>query len=690
MKNPLKNLALPLLLSLTLIACSGADSNGTDVTASNTRIDLKNSRVYISHIDEAIEVTHSLTVPNIDTDETEPYESIYDAYNQAQANNKASTINMNALAVYGDIRTDYVRTDAIANLADGDITSSNNVTRLSGAAAKIDFEIGGNIAGINLYINDGSANKTYSATATGNPFHVNNVSIAGAPADSDTTVNLYWNINAKQVFGYFSTYIAYIDWAISKSGTDLTATNTNLIDADYDIAGMMVAGVESKTGELITEGKTIFTGKGRGYHTDNAGDRIGVTFTLNANIDFSNKSIKLASTASKSCSNIAFTGCTTSNSFYNFATKNPIIYDGNNISGAIIGSDADSSYKGIADARFYGDYGDELAGSFAMTDDNNNQYYGVFGSEGEVNLRFIETARGTTIVGLPSLEKTSSSLTGFNDTSRNNTSNNALAVDSIVQLTYKNFTVTNAKISGGVAEFDFDGSGNFKSDGLTLFFDDKKYETTGGTGTADKITDTSATVGGGSTDVPDEFELYKDMTRFGFTPNYLAALYWEVEVGLIYADQYFGYGITGFETDKADIPTAGDATFKGKGQGVYYSVDDDSLLFYFNIIANVDFVDRQAALESTETCDGTLNADNKCDATDYSEHNFSGDASYAAGVNAVEFNNLTTDGNKNSPQMHGTANARFYGGGTDAATEFGGTFSLNNYEAGYIGYFGAK
>ena len=288
------------------------------------------------YLNDAVAVTHEQTIST-------EYADI-----DALVGNNAS-ITMNALGVFGDIRTDYVRASHIASLNDGDITPSNSITRLSGAAAAITFDAT-KITAVNLYLD----NTTYSAAGNANGDEVTNSTITEAPDGSTATLNLYRgsNTEAVTIFGYTSTNIAYIDWAVSKVGTDLTEANTNLTDANYDIKGMMVAGVETTT--LIDTGKTVFTGKGRGYVNFADATRKGVKFTLNANIDFMAKSVGLVSTASKLCTDDTFGTCTAGDSSYDFKTTEAISYDGNNISGAIIANSAEAGYKGFADARFYG------------------------------------------------------------------------------------------------------------------------------------------------------------------------------------------------------------------------------------------------------------------------------------------------------------------------------------------------
>ncbi|MCH9844301.1 MAG: transferrin-binding protein-like solute binding protein, partial [Alphaproteobacteria bacterium] len=533
-----------------------------------TGIDLSAERAFDdSSIDKAIDANIDMAVRNAIED---------DNHANIEAAFPSSTITMNGLGVYGDSRTDYRRTANIDNLAKGDITPSNSITRFSGAAASITF-VGGTIMVVNLYLDDG---KIYTATDTGN-VSANDLSanIAqggnGAPDTATTAkLNLRRGIQAdNEVFGYSSSNIAYIDWNISKSNTDLTATNKNLIDSNYDIAGMMVTGVETADSAIIDAGKTIFTGKGRGYvkFSVEGQPRRSIRFTMTANIDFSKKEVTFASTASKLCTNATFSNCPANISSYNFQTVKPILYSVNNISvnnisGAITNSDGHADgFKGMADARFYGAAGKEFAGSFAMSDADNNHYYGVFGSEIGDNYIISETSIDTTVANVPPENRRT--LTGFNDTMANraNKDDVTLPVASIVQITSNSTdnTITNESISGGVTLFDYANDGDFLifSDNvvdniniLNLYFANKKYriDVNDAGLDADDISIESQSGEAASSDGIDPTYLNFYRNNFGFTADYMAVIEWQVANN---NDNTRGFGITGFETAGNDIPT---------------------------------------------------------------------------------------------------------------------------------------
>ncbi len=306
------------------------------------------------------------------------------------ANNSLATITMNALGVYANDNADYT---LLADKAWGDMEHYNSdrtvkVARLAGAAASVTFTT--NISTISLYLNDGSE-KTYTTTdgtaTLGNSLVGANIT-TGAPSDSETaTVNLYRGAEANSIFDFTSSNIAYIEWHIKKDA-DVTTSNTGTSADGYDISGLMVTGVQTADANITNSGIGYFAGKGRGYVNLNGStpSRKGIVFDITVNVNFANTSLTLASTNSMQCTNATFSSCNAGNDTYNFESDGAISYAGmgNNISGAIKASTSSSSFAGQADARFYGtdtNASTEFAGSFAMNDDDNNQYYGVFGAE---------------------------------------------------------------------------------------------------------------------------------------------------------------------------------------------------------------------------------------------------------------------------------------------------------------------
>ena len=621
----------------------------------------------ITGITTPINVTHSPAITDSET-----YASIEAVRADADADNDDKTITMNALGVYGDIRTDYARSPNITSLADGDNAPSNSLARLSGAATKLDFDADGNISAVTLYLNDGSADKTYTATI-GTPSSANNITdetiSAGAPDGSTATLNLKWGNADTTIFGFDSNNIAYLSWHLTHS-----ADNTKLSDTDYDIAGMMLAGVQTSDKNIFATGKTLFTGAGRGYVTLSDATRKGVTFTITANVDFSKKEVSLTSTASMECDTDFSSNCSGDDT-YNFKTAGAIDYTGNSISVSNSDDDADG-FKGEAEVGFYGAGTNEFAGAFAMSNADNDQYYGIFGTQRDyvISEKTVETTHAdtpTTFTALPS----------FADETRKNTNmlDNALKLASFVQLTRDSVaqTITNNKISNAVVVFSYDTDGDFTADAtnpLKFYFADRNIEIDGGSGGADSFADAT-------------FILSKKTDDLGFTANYLISIEYK-------ETNNYGYGIAGFETVGTDIIASGSATFTGKGRGRYSDDDaDNDISTVFDITADVDFGNYTVTLASENTC--TDSSD--CTGTPRTDLNFKGDLTYAANTNQLNFTNVKTAGtdgdygvaDTDNTELLGTAYAKFYG---PNSSEFGGTFSLQNANslAGYIGFFAGE
>ncbi|MCH9845166.1 MAG: transferrin-binding protein-like solute binding protein [Alphaproteobacteria bacterium] len=666
-------------------------------------IDLSQAREFYAHIDTPRAVT--LAQAETDAIAANPYTTFWDALMGYQTN---PTITMNALGVYSDIRTDYTRSSNISNLDAGDKNTSNHIVRLSNAAvsrtvALINPSVFG-ITDVTLYLDNGTYTMT-NLTNTSYQSLSGNIA-TGAPADATTAILRFYAGGSNALFSFTANSFAYIDWTITRTNTVLNDANTNpnLIDADYDIKGMMIAGMESGINNattLLDNGKAIFVGGGRGHINDNQGNRTTRHFNVNANVDFGKYNVALASTDTcKANLNSSRLCAAESNQEYelNFTVDLSYAAGENIISGQIKTIGANTSYEGIADARFYGEFSKELAGTFAMSDADNYHYYGVFGSEIDDGDYIIsETMRGTNVANVPT-DINQLELTSFNDrrppaapVNWPGATDIALPVSSIAQIIRNDDdeTVMNEKISGAVVEFDYDQANlstdpdyeHFRDINLELFFDDKKYEVTAGTGIENSITGT--TIDAGSADNPTNFNLNTDL--FGFTANYMASLYWHVSKTNI---KTYGYGITGYATKDNNLPNTTNPTFNGKGQGEYHykysKLSGNVSVRYFDVIANVDFSTRKVSLASQNTCSDSSD----CENTQTADLNFSGTLSYEAGKNELT-GTFSTAGDADTEPMIGTADARFYGTGSDKATELGGTFSLRNYEAGYVGYFGA-
>ena len=131
------------------------------------------------------------------------------------------------------------------------------------------------------------------------------------------------------------------------------------------------------------------------------------------------------------------------------------------------------------------------------------------------------------------------------------------------------------------------------------------------------------------------------------------------------------------------IPTTGTSvSFTGSGNGVFYAssynttfqeIDVSNTSVNFTVSATVDFTTQNVSLTSDHN------------GTDKDYLNITApNLSYTAGTNNIT-GTITSAGDMDNAVMTGTANARFYG---PAAAELGGTFTMQNDDTVYIGWFG--
>ncbi|MCH9852362.1 MAG: transferrin-binding protein-like solute binding protein [Alphaproteobacteria bacterium] len=455
------------------------------------------------------------------------------------------------------------------------------------------------------------------------------------------------------IFGFASNYMAYVSF--------YSGGNVNNLDPDRTTGtisyqqGAMIAGIDIDVRHIPSAGRMAFTGKGAGIY-GNATTGYNTIFDVSADVNFGDSNVTI------STRNTCQAGNCTNNmlSALDFSTGT-LSYTGNNISGNATAGDL----SGTVDARFYGSAVQEFGGTFALAD-SQSYYYGAFGAK-----------RGYQFsIDAPTVFN-SNNLTGFNDTARKGTTNNALKTTAVQITKHSDNTISNERILGAVAEFTYDADGAFSTNGFNLYYADKRYRTTAGDGEQDKINDSSPDAG--DADAPYRFQLSKESSYFGFAPAHMALVEWT----LSNAYGAYGYGITGFETTGNTIPSTGThVSFTGKGGGLYYSTTAGYGTF-FDITANVNFATREVGLASDNTC---RNSASSCPKANQQPHlDFTGTLNYASGTNNIT-GAIATKGDATNTKLTGTADARFYG---PLAQEFGGTFSLSNTNIGYVGWFGA-
>ncbi len=288
-------------------------------------------------------------------------------------------------AVYGGIHIDYNRT-AGQDWRAVDEISNISVTRVVGASASINVNGARKISDITLHL-DG---KDYIVDAGGTP---SGGEFKHTISDANGATGKIAVDRRSAIFGFTPYSMVYVNWELIKEGP---ADNVDT-DSAYTQRGMMLVGNESAIGDIplfnapvLDNTTSLFTGKGRGFYNRASGEATLISrFNVTANIDFAGKTVSINTVNNYLC-NLKFQYCRT-NSALDFKTINPLSYadsDGNiisnGVSGYIASKDDSNNFEGTLDAKFYGTYGTsarEFGGTFAMIDDNNNHFYGMFATE---------------------------------------------------------------------------------------------------------------------------------------------------------------------------------------------------------------------------------------------------------------------------------------------------------------------
>ncbi|MCH9852255.1 MAG: transferrin-binding protein-like solute binding protein [Alphaproteobacteria bacterium] len=581
-------------------------------------------------------------------------------------------INKNNLTGFNDANRVVAGTGTTGNALK--ITDIVRVTRdvttkiitsdiIKGAVVEFDYKNDGDFAddGATLYFID----KKYDVTGTGN---INAILSATASSGTAMLYSFALSRTSSDFFGFTANYMAGLSWR----------------DARRNSFSYGITGFETKSDDFPGTGNAQFTGLGYGKHYTLAEEYY---FNITADIDFGDsKSVTLTSSNTCDYRYTFFCGDTYKRTSYNFTGT--LNYNTN--TKALTGTlTTTSGFKGDAYARFYGtgtNGAKEIGGTFNF----ERVFLGYFGVSRYITSHSdIATAND---IGAPTTFN-QDNLTGFNDSNRvthgtpkEDIALKATAVEIVKDIS--NITITTRKISDAVVEFDYATSTNFANTGLIFYFADRKYEVTAGDGQQDYITAT--TIDSGSADNPTEFGVQRHGNSvFGYRTSHMALVYWELdEAG--YDSK--GFAITGFETTDngvgGTIPSTGIAEFKGKGQGQHYyrTVSDD---VYFDVTANVDFSTGNVALIGENTCNSRQLSNCRSAANLRPHLDFTANIlEYDVGMNNISGMIETAgDADNGIEKLTGTADARFYGPNTE---ELGGTFSMSNSDAGYIGYFGAK
>ncbi len=604
---------------------------------------------YIGYFGAAREYAHSnsdIATDYADTPETE-------------------NLNPNQLVGFNNLKNNNTSNNALPILSAVQVTkndSNETITsnKITGAVVEIDYIAYNEFAntGLTLYV----ADKKYEATAgTGNLSKINATTIVATMSDGTADIPTKLQLNRSIAGSSRFAYMANIYWQLDETlyssyGYGITGYETDNITAPATpISGSSNIGIPAAETGIIT-----FTGRGQGRYAGNV--NFATDFDIVADVDFDNREV-------------ALTGTIEGGHALNFNSTLSYAIGMNSLTGSIAtagGADY-ARLSGTAEAKFYGPHATDLGGTFTMFDDHV-AYIGWFGAQSQRDYRtFPAESMATTHDDTPTgSDINTNGLTGFNDSTRGGTTDNALPT-LLVQITGNkaNKLIYSEAVTDAVVKFDFQGNKKFKGSNFFVYFADKKYQTDVSTlavSTSNLSFQNPLVIGS------DQVASLQLETK----GDYMALVSWSANSG---DDQRFVYGMNGFETlgtGSNSIPTTGTSvSFTGSGSGTYYNQDAtviavSSSATSFDVTATVDFTTQNVNLTSEHS--GTNNDHFNITASNLS---------YTAGTNNITGTIETATGDD---QMTGTANARFYG---PSAAELGGIFSMQNDDIVYIGWFGA-
>ncbi len=716
----IQRLLVLLFLPLFLTACGSSSSDSTaSPSGSSTLTDIATTGA-----------------PNIDYD---GYDSFDAAVEGTKTANTAQTLVLGGTAVQEYYNLSLTRPSTSIEWADEHITSDSTViSNITAPAFSLTYDTYDDNGSIDSYISSATlyvGNKTYTATIPANEEYKSSSSFSGDSNDVYINGHSYFYNNND---GFSAQYMMRINWyELTNPLSDSATTGTF---SGYD--GYMIAGFETAGNQIPNEidnaNFAVFKGVGGGEYSDYPAKNTvhysyqTLGFDITANVDFGARTVALQTQNTGGCITITEGGDCVAVSLSQLNFTSTLTYDAgkNNISGTV----ATAGMSGTANAKFYGtgdDVAHELGGTFGMKSDTNEYYYGWFGAQCTQSCDYsapviptptttISIGNDIATTGTPALETLGyDSLTAASDGANTDNATKTLILEGLgVQLygkvTYNRDEPTTVWNDDHIASYDniisnintprlsftFDADGNISE--ASFYVGDKIYtaindgemideeddETSDNLEFISKINDNDnyAVLSLGR-------ELKSDTdSSFSFISQYMIASIWGV-IGdtLSYDDTtltadshnyYIGYSFAGLETAGGNIPTnIGNTVFKGGGNGNYATPTNDYSV-EFDLTADVDFSERTVdlmAINSGEYCDD--DAEN-CTETLLSQLNFTTTLTYDAGQNNISGDVTNVDG------MSGTADARFYGTGTNAAKELGGTFALASTDSYYYGLFG--
>ncbi len=588
----------------------------------------------------------------------------------ASGANKKSTTSFNYTGAVGTII--ILNIDNLIEITDNSSSKAITLNEVTGAEVNYYYGQSGfvpTVATISF------ATKNYEAqTTTGTSQKLTGTGVTGAT--SGVTVNNF-QINRGSVaddepFGFTGDYMALVSW---------NETATGVTTYGYGITGY-------ETATLTASNIANFTGRGQGRYENTDGTNVNTFFNITATANFGANTVALEST--DTCDMALVVGdCTATGTAYadlDFSGDLSYVGTANALSGTI--NTTGNALTGTADAKFYGTGADttkEFGGTFRLSNLNEGAgYAGYFGGEfGWVADNKVAVA---TSVAIPA--QNLNGATSYSNAEFYGKTLTALSVASTAQITTDSTakTITTETFTGSAISYGYDeGSPDlYGSKAPKLYLGSSDYQVTAGEAKNESTLykGTDVEIDGVET-AGAELSLHRD-DIFGFTADYMEWIDWKV-------GNTRGYGIAGFES--ASIPTTGTAQFTTGGGKGHYSDKDGTIETKFSITADVNFGATAAMIggnqvaANTVVVTGTGTCDNSaCGTKSRADLDFTGELSFTAGTNDIT-GTVTTTGDVNNDVMTGSSSARFYG---PTSQEFGGTFSVGNSSAGYVGFFGAQ
>ncbi|MCH9852169.1 MAG: transferrin-binding protein-like solute binding protein [Alphaproteobacteria bacterium] len=473
-----------------------------------------------------------------------------------------------------------------------------------------------------------------------------------------------------------ANYMAYVSWSSTQTATDLD--NTTTTGTLTNISGMMITGIQATNDELtaVAGGKVDFIGNGKGVYgalANHVLTEYNTTFSVTANVDFTDDTIKL--TTNTSCADCGSFDAST----LNFTNLSLSFADGNVISSAVTANAG--ALAGTLDARFYGDEAQEFGGTFALINseaDATSYYYGAFGGK-----------RG--VITPPPTPFTASKTLTIAPLTNTNPEMLGLAVG------FNNTTIY-TRAEGSTGAWDITDEDNLQiasTNTLSRITDAGNAPTITHDGTIENLT---ASFGGVSITPDRTFFGFVDGNNNAINASYMAYINWSSTqtatdlddsktVGTLTNND--GMMITGIATTNAELTALADtANFTGNGKGVYGALANNVITQYnttFSLTANVDFSARTVEFSTNNTIcvgDGCSLPDGVDLDITASGLGFASDSNNDDDTTSV--NVISSAITANAGALTGTLDARFYG---DKAQEFGGTFALTDATADAEGYY---